>query len=969
MSDFNIFGFTIGKKKKLPEAGIVTPTSDDGSTIVNSAAAYYGLVIDLEGSVKNESELIRRYRESAQYTDCDSAIEEIVNEAIVADSDDSPVSVVLDDLKVSESIKTKIRDEFEEVLRLLRFNEKGHDIFRQWYIDGRLPYHIMLGENPKQDGIIELRYIDPRKIRKIKNIKKEKNAQGVDVVKEIEEYYLYNDKGITESTAQGTKLSADSVVYTTSGLIDANTGMVLGYLHKAIKPVNQLKMMEDALVIYRLSRAPERRIFYIDVGNLPKIKAEQYVNDMMNKFRNKIVYDASTGEVKNNKQHLCLDMNTKVPLLDGRTLSITEIAKEYEEGKTLWAYSCDPVSGEFVPGLISWAGVTRKNASVMKLTLDNGKSIVCTPDHKFPVWNKGFVRADKLSVGESMIPHYTKHNSITEGKKKEYQQIFQNNTGEWQYTHRLVSEWKDQNHLPNKFIFNEEYAKNGLHVVHHQNINRFDNTPENLVRMNSKDHISWHHSSGSNSGKVGGRNCFLMGKGFHNKNHPDYQTWHYTAGKHGGKRSSELGVSQESYKKGRKILAELLLNEEWNLWFRSKLKEGWTEEKRKVASEHAKKNNLYKRGLAAKSEMFKDKNSALCENHRKKYKTEYPQSIIDMFIECAKNGMTALSAIQYINNSTVITDFSDINKNKVMGGQKDYSKLVKGDVGRIISLIGYSSYPQLRDSFKYRNHKIVNIEYLEEKIDTGCLTIDEDEIYHNHHTFALDAGIYTKNSMMEDFWMPRRGDGKGTEITTLQGGQNLGNIEDINFFQNKLYQSLNVPLQRLQPSTGFNLGRSTEITREEIKFNKFISRLRKKFAKLFADVLRVQLIAKGIIRADEWDDLSEKIRYDFQRDNHFTELKDSEITLTRLNSLNMVDPYVGKYYSSLWVRKNILKQTEDEIKEIDKEMEEDRDRQLSDAEHQGNIQSIQQQPSIDQQLDMQQQQQNMIPPNNTGEQQ
>jgi hypothetical protein len=487
-----LFGFSIKKKKSPVEEGsVIAPTPDDGATVVNSAAAYYGLVVDLEGIVKNENDLIRRYREAAQYADCDQAVEEIVNEAIVSDDSTQSVTVVLDDVKITDGIKKKIRDEFDQILRLYKFEDRGHDMFRQWYVDGRLNYHIVIDSSAPKNGIVELRYVDPRKIRKIKNVKKEKAPSGVEVVKQVEEYYLYNDKGITEQTTQGVKMSVDSIITSTSGLLDSNTNMVLSHLHKAIKPVNQLKMMEDALVIYRISRAPERRIFYIDVGNLPKVRAEQYVTEIMNKFRNKVVYDATTGEVRDNRQHL---------------------------------------------------------------------------------------------------------------------------------------------------------------------------------------------------------------------------------------------------------------------------------------------------------------------------------------------------------------------------------------------------------------------------------------------------------SLMEDFWMPRREGGKGTEITTLQGGQNLGNIEDVNYFQNKLYQALNVPLSRLQPNQNFSLGRTSEITRDEIKFDKFVKRLRKRFATLFRDALRVQLIAKGIIRPDEWDDLAYHIRFDFQRDNHFTEMKNSEIINNRIALLQTIDPFVGKYFSTEWIRKKVLNQTEDEIKTMNQEMADDLKNGLIDTQ-------------------------------------
>lgn len=475
-----LFGLDLSRKKKEVKENplsIVPPNSEDGSTVITSApgaANYYSLILDMDSIVKNENDLIRRYREIAQYADCDTAINDIVGETIVAE-DDKTIEIKLDNLKVSDSIKNKITDEFKEVLQLLDFEEFGSDIFRQWYIDGRLYYQVLIDQNNVKAGITELRKIDPRKIRKIKNVFKQRNDKGVEVVKNVEEFYLYNDKGISENTTQGVKMTLDSVIYCPSGMIDPNTGMTLGHLHKAIKPTNQLKMIEDAVVIYRISRAPERRIFYVDVGNLPKLKAEQYVNDIMNKFRNKIVYDVNTGEVRNDRKHL---------------------------------------------------------------------------------------------------------------------------------------------------------------------------------------------------------------------------------------------------------------------------------------------------------------------------------------------------------------------------------------------------------------------------------------------------------SMMEDFWMPRREGGKGTEITTLPGGQNLGSIEDIQYFQRKLYQALNVPVGRLEPQQGFSLGRSTEITREEVRFNKFINRLRKKFSNLLLDALRIQLVTKSIIREDEWNDIKQYIFLDFQKDNYFTELKENEILMQRIATLQQIDMYVGKYFSTEWVQKNVLQQSDEDIQDI-----------------------------------------------------
>jgi hypothetical protein len=514
-----LFGFEIKRKKdELPIQSVVPPSNQDGSTVVNTgvnAGGYYGMVVDLDASLKNENDLIRRYREISQYCDCDAAIEDIVNESIISDESKKPIQIILDDLKVSSGIKNKITEEFNEILRLLKFGDRGHEIFRQWYIDGRLYYQVLLDENNVKAGIQELRYIDPRKIRKIKNVKKEKTPKGVEIVKTMEEFYLYNDKGMSEQSTQGVKLPLDSVVHCPSGVLDTNTGMMLSHLHKAIKPTNQLKMIEDSLVIYRISRAPERRIFYVDVGNLPKLKAEQYVNDIMNKFRNKIVYDSTTGETRDDRKHL---------------------------------------------------------------------------------------------------------------------------------------------------------------------------------------------------------------------------------------------------------------------------------------------------------------------------------------------------------------------------------------------------------------------------------------------------------SMMEDFWMPRREGGKGTEISTLPGGQNLGAIEDIEYFQNKLYHSLNVPVSRMQQSQGFSIGRSNEITRDEVKFNKFIVRLRKKFAVLFLESLKVQLVAKNIIKYEEWDDIRYGIRFDFLEDNHYSELKDAELLTQRITLLTQIEPFLGRFFSDQWVKSNLLRMTDDEIANMDKEIEDSLQSNVAFAQNKGEQQLAQQQPTMEFQADQQAQQ-------------
>ena len=486
----NLFGFTISKKETSAEEtpkkslSFVAPDQDDGAVPIE-VGGYFGTVVDFDGTIKSDIELIRKYRDMSLHPEVESAISDICNEAIVYDETFQTVKIDTTNLKQSKSIKDKVEAEFDEILGLLDFSRRSYEIFRKWYIDSRLYYHIIIDEKNKKKGIVELRPIDPTKIRKVRKINKkplDKMAPAnVKVVTSVEEFYVYNESepNSTALSMEGLKIQPDSICFVHSGLFDAYHKKIIGYLHKAIKALNQLRMIEDAVVIYRITRAPERRVFYVDVGNLPKQKAEEYVRGLMQRYRNKLMYDPNTGEVQDSRKHL---------------------------------------------------------------------------------------------------------------------------------------------------------------------------------------------------------------------------------------------------------------------------------------------------------------------------------------------------------------------------------------------------------------------------------------------------------SMLEDFWMPRREGGRGTEITTLEGGQNLSEMDDVKYFQKKLFQALNVPTSRLEESTGFNLGKASEISRDEVKFFKFIERLRMKFAELFLELLRVQLILKGIIREDEWEEIQDSIGFQFAKDSHFSELKESEILKDRLQSARDAEDFVGKYYSREWVRKKILRQTEDDVEQIDKQI-------------------------------------------------
>ena len=328
-----LFGFEITRKKDELRAtevknakSFVPPVDDDGTPVIQQQAGYisggaYGAYVDMEGGIKNEAELIRRYRETSLVPECDSAIEDIVNECITSDISDRIVALDLRDVKLSDSIKKKIQDEFAHILSLMKFNQNSHEIFRKWYVDGRIYFHKVVDSKRPKLGIVDLRNIDPLKIKKVRNVEKGKDPKTkIERVEQVEEFYMFNDKGFDKTSAtEGAtvKIAPEAVSYTTSGLLDYSRNVVIGYLHKALKTANQLAMMEDALVIYRISRAPERRIFYIDVGNLPKAKAEQYLADVMHKYRNKLVYNAETGEIKDDRKHMSMLEDFWLPRREG----------------------------------------------------------------------------------------------------------------------------------------------------------------------------------------------------------------------------------------------------------------------------------------------------------------------------------------------------------------------------------------------------------------------------------------------------------------------------------------------------------------------------------------------------------------------------------------------------------------------------------------------------------------------------
>lgn len=916
-----IFGFEITRRDKKQDEteevkSFTPPQNEDGALVVQSGS-YYGTYVDLDGTVRNEIELITRYREMSLQPELETAIDEIVNEAIVNDDSGKGVEINTEDLKESDQLKKKIRDEFEYILKLLNFGNMGHELFRRWYIDGRIFYHVIIDEDAPTKGIKEVRYIDPRKIRKIREIQKTKDpTTGIEIIKRQQEYYLFNDRGVLGAHSNlGAKIAVDSIVNINSGLMDAKRSMVLSYLHKATKPLNQLRMVEDASVIYRLSRAPERRVFYVDVGNMPTIKADQYLRDIMVKYRNKLVYDSSTGELKDDRKHLslledfwlprregCFSLDTKIKLLDGRDVELGQLIVEHKMGKTNWVYSVSP-EGEIVPGKISWAGVTRNDAEVLDIHLDNGEIITATPDHKFILRNGIKVEAKDLQIGSSLMPLNIRKQHITHNKNGEYLQVQDNKTNEWKFVHRLVAE-------------NIHGKKNVNEVIHHLDFGRWNNNPENLQYMDSKEHFKLHSKLGTRSWENGNTED-------HKKNLSKSLLRFYHETEEGQARRQEISEFNKQceeiwkgFEKGRLKIKEnraldrnTLSKEE----YLKKWSKGLTMEASIKGGKKWKEIVANDRNTLSKDKFFEKYGKTKSITLQRRYKDQ--KSHINLMVlkdiigSCIQNDINCKNEVLVREISKTYPDLDGLKKLRILlrhNGYNTITDFIHRNLGE-----QYVSSKRSVSLRKISNHTITKIVLRTDKMDVGTLTIDENHEYHDYHNFALSSGIFVMNS-------------RGTEISTLPGGQNLGELEDVKYFEKKLYKALGVPLGRLESQQGFTLGKSTEITREELKFNKFVQRLRNKFATLFDELLRRQLILKRICTADEWKEYQEDIWYDFRKDNNFTELKESELITNRILLLQYVDPFVGRYYSKEWVRKNILQQSDEDIEQIDAEIEAER---------------------------------------------
>lgn len=904
MAAYKIFGFEIRKSGEMPALAPVVKNDGAIENEVSAAgASAYGYYLDLNKRLTNEIDLINKYRSMSQVAEIDAAIEDIVNEAIVVEENQPPVSISIrtDDGDIPEQIADAITEEFKNILVLLDFHDNGHELFRQWYVDGKLYAQIVADESDLAAGIQDIRMLDPRKIKKVRDIIRQKNSGGADVVVGTEEYFVFNEQG-TQSGGTGIKLSPDTVIYANSGLTDEYNSPI-SYLHKAIKPANQLRYMEDAALIYTLSRAPSRRVFYIDIADMPKQKADQYMQNIMAKYKNKISYNTADGSIADDRVHTtlledywlprrCFSLDTKVKLLDGRDVSIGDLSIEYQQGKKNWTYSVSD-DGTIVPGLITWAGTTMKNAEVVDVHLDNGEVITCTPDHKFIARNGEKIQAQNLIAGTSLMPIYTEKREMTQ-TGKDYEYVLDNKTNKWTTVHKMVKSFMEE--IPAR------------HVIHHVDFNRFNNNPENLRLMTKQDHLDLHVQSAAiawanaspekreawrNNLSISAKNFYQTEEGINVRNEIS-------------ERNKTCQAIIDGFAKGRENAAAIRAHDKATMPKEEFFKKYPIDGLDNTFAHAARKHDKETMSDAEYHAKWIEPNSVALKARYDKILSKYDLNEIKKAIEIAFHPL--------IKNPEIVVAVNTVYPNLTITTLR--SLLEKHGYATISDFIA-RNFDGLAPRRKYRaknpdakNHRVVKVVRRIDRVDVGTLTVDGDETLHSYHNYALAAGVFVMNS-----------NGRATEIQTLPSETISGQMDNVNYFLNKLYGALNIPLSRLKQDSGFSLGRTQEITRDEIKFSKFIDRLRKRFTAVFLQALRVQLILKGIITPEDWEFIRSRITFDYLRDNHFTELKETEILSNRLQMAEQVMPLVGTFYSMDYVRRKVLRQTDEEIEEMQQQIQ------------------------------------------------
>ena len=682
----------------------------------------------------------------------------------------------------------------------------------------------------------------------------------------------------------------------TEGL-DSNWPFGNSALESIFKIFKQKELIEDAIIIYRIQRAPERRIFKIDVGNMPSHMAMAFVDRIKNEIHQRRI-PTQTGGGANmmdaTYNPLCLDLSTKIPLLDGRTLALSELITEFNTGKENWAYSCNPETGKVVPGLINWAGVTRKDTEVIEITFDNGKTLTCTPDHKIPVFGKGFVEAKDLTIEDSLIAFNTRKKSISGGKTNDYEQVWDHESKSWVWTHRMTGEFFRKLGKHQEFTYLEENVTKAKAVIHHKDNNRYNNDPRNLTYMNKEDHILYHAAQKSDFWK----------------NMSDDDRTMIT-----GKISTTLKEYWAA------LSEEERLVKLWNIRAAQK-KSVWGRRhdpiiaaKYKI-SMRASRLAYFENNPAALAQAKKNLESRIkIKNQELTLTFEMLQEVVTIVKTQSKKKATVISLCDKNSKLLDLVKLNNAESSDYKNAQCkiDFTKFGYSKLERLINQFGYTGWKHFVREVDNFNHRITSIKKVSNR-DTGTITIDGYERWHDYHTFAIDSGIFVKNSTNEDFFFPVTADGRGSSVDVLQGGQNLGEITDLRYFTNKMFRGLRIPSSYLPTQTDesermVSDGRVTTALIQEWRFNQYLMRLQNLMVDKLDQEFKMFMRWRGIDIDNNLFDLK------FNEPQNFAKYRQAELDTTRINAFTQLEPI--PYLSKRFLLKRFLDLSEEEMQEND----------------------------------------------------
>ena len=681
--------------------------------------------------------------------------------------------------------------------------------------------------------------------------------------------------------ANETAIDAEHVVHISlSEGLDQNYPFGNSLLETIFKVYKQKELLEDAIIIYRVQRAPERRVFYIDVGNMPSHLAMSFVERVKTEIHQRRIPSRTGGGatvIDSTYNPLCLDLETKIPLLDGRTLTLKKLIEEFNQGKENWTYSCNPVTGEVVPGVINWAGVTRKNTEAIKLTFDNGKTLICTPDHKIPVFGKGFVEAKDIKTTDSLISFEKRFEKIS-SKSSEYEQVWDHSTKEWKWTHRTVGEFFRKINKHQEFTYLDENIGKEKTVIHHKDYNRLNNDPRNLQYMNKTDHILYHASLKEDYWKK----LFVREKE-----------------QISNKISNTLKVYWENMSEVERQSALYRIR-------KAQKKSVWMRQNDPITKASYNKNQSISRkryitkNLKVKEMLIQNlENRVKIKNQELNLTFEMLQMVVDIVknnstnknrvIELCDNNQELLELVRKENSTSL--DYKNAQC------KIDFSKFGYSKLNRLLKKYGYKNWKHFTKAVEQFNHKVVKIEKVKNR-DTGTITIDGKEKWHDYHTFAIDAGIFVKNSINEDYFFPQTAEGRGSKVDTLPGGTNLGEIDDLRYFTNKLLRGLRIPSSYLptgaeEANSQYNDGRVGTAYIQELRFNNYCERLQRLIIERFSNEFKLYLTKKGVNIDVSMFDL------EFQTPQNFASYRQAELDGNRISTFTQMAavPYISNRFA------------------------------------------------------------------------